>query len=152
MVNTLIYSSPYCFRQLKNKRLAAPLLALAMLVLSLMTATIAYAAELVATVDRDTVIEGESVVLYIEGSNLRNTPDMSSLLQNFEIIHSGQSNSQSIVNGQRTSGFTMRLELQPKSTGALTIPAFSVSGVSSTPLTVEAVSYTHLTLPTILLV
>ena len=34
----------------------------------------------------------------------------------------------------------MRLELQPKNIGALTIPAFSVSGVTSDPLTVEVVA------------
>ena len=90
--------------------------------------------------DRDTVIEGESVALYIEGSDLGNTPDVTSLLPNFDILHSGQSNSESIVNGKRSSGFTMRLELQPKSIGSLTIPAFSVSGVSSDPLTIEVVA------------
>ena len=117
-----------------------PLLTVAMLVLSLAAATNANAAELVATVDRETVIDGETVVLYIEGINLRNTPDVTALLQNFDILHSGQSNSQTVVNGKRSSGFTMRLELKPKSVGALTIPPFSVSGVGSDPLKIEVVA------------
>jgi len=117
-----------------------PLLTVAMLVLSFATATVANAAELVATVDRETVIDGETVVLYIEGINLRNTPDVTALLQNFDILHSGQSNSQTVVNGKRSSGFNMRLELKPKRVGALTIPPFSVSGVGSDPLKIEVVA------------
>ena len=134
MVNTLIYSAPFSYRHIKR------LLPAIALLLSLIAANVANAAELSATVDRDTVIEGESVALYIEGSDLGNTPDVTSLLPNFDILHSGQSNSESIVNGKRSSGFTMRLELQPKSIGSLTIPAFSVSGVSSDPLTIEVVA------------
>ena len=134
MVNTQNYSA------FSNRYFLKWLPAVAMLVISLITSTVANAAELTATVDRDTVIEGESVVLYIEGSNLLNTPDVTALLRNFDIRHSGQSNSQTVVNGKRSNGFTMRLELQPKNIGALTIPAFSVSGVTSDPLTVEVVA------------
>ncbi len=133
-MNTLINFVP------SKQSIFKQLLSMALLVLSLISATVASAAELTATVDRDTVIDGESVVLYIEGSNLQNTPDLTALLQNFDIIHSGQSNSQSVVNGKRSNGFTMRLELKPKNTGAVTIPAFAVSGVTSTPLTIEVVA------------
>ena len=134
-MNTLIYAQSLC-----NRPSSRSLLAMAILVLSLFTTSVVTAAELKATLDRETVIDGESVVLYIEGINLQSTPDMAALLKNFDIIHSGQSNSQTVVNGRRSSGYTMRLELQPKNIGAITIPAFSVSGVSSDPLTVEVVA------------
>jgi len=123
----------------KIRHMTKPLLSVALLVMGMIASTVTNAAELITTVDRDTVIDGETVVLYIEGVNLRNTPDVTALLQNFDILHSGQSNSQTVVNGKLSSGFTMRLELQPKSNGALTIPAFSVSGVRSDPLKIEVV-------------
>ena len=60
MVNTLIYSAPFSYRHIKR------LLPAIALLLSLIAANVANAAELSATVDRDTVIEGESVALYID--------------------------------------------------------------------------------------
>lgn len=97
------------------------------------------AAELKATVDRTTVIDGESVVLYIEGVDIPQPPDTAALLKSFRVLQSGSSNSQTIVNGKRTRGLTMRLELLPKSLGSSVIPAFTVAGVSSDPITIEVV-------------
>jgi len=116
------------------------LLSVVLLLTILFTISSADAASLDAKVDRPMVIDGETVVLYIEGTDLPNTPDTNALLQNFRIIQSGVSNSQSIVNGKRTIGFTIRLELQAKSIGATVIPAFTVNGVSSDPITIEVVA------------
>ncbi len=100
----------------------------------------AMAATLESEVDRETVIEGESVVLYITGTGLGSLPDTSPLLKNFIIVQSGVSSSDSIVNGQRTRGFKIRLELQAKKTGKMAIPALTVDGVSSDSLVVEVVA------------
>jgi len=97
------------------------------------------AATLETEVDRETVIDGESVVLYITGSDLSDIPDTSPLLPNFRIIHSGVSSNQQIVNGVATRGFQVRLELQAKNTGSSVIPALSVDGVSSKPIAVTVV-------------
>ena len=99
-----------------------------------------FAASLDTRVDRETVIDGETIVLYIEGTGLSSLPDTSVLLPAFRIIQSGQSRSQSIINGQRTSGFEIRLELQAKNTGTNTIPAMTVDGVSSSAITVNVVT------------
>ena len=106
----------------------------------LLTISKSYAASLDTRVDRETVIDGETIVLYIEGSGLSGLPDTSVLLQAFRIIQSGVSRSQTIINGQRTSGFEVRLELQAKNTGTNTIPAMTVDGVSSSPITVNVVT------------
>ncbi len=97
------------------------------------------AAELSTEVDRTTVIDGESVVLYIEGTDITQLPDTSSLNTNFRIVQSGQSSSQTIVNGKSSRKITLRLELQPKSLGSVVIPAFTASGASSDPITIEVV-------------
>ncbi len=111
---------------------------LLLLVLGMFT-NYANAASLTAEVDRETVVDGESVVLYITGSDLSGIPDTSLLLPSFRIIQSGVSSSESIVNGQRTRGYKVRLELQPINTGTVQIPAFTVDGVSSDPLVIDVV-------------
>lgn len=95
---------------------------------------------LVAEVDRQTVIDGESVVLYIKGTDLSTLPDLASLSTNFRIIDTGQSSSQTVVNGKSSHTYTLRLELQPKSLGSTVIPALTVGNVSTDPITVEVVA------------
>ncbi len=120
------------------KRVRFSLVQLLVLVTGMFIGT-ANAASLTAEVDRETVVDGESVVLYITGSDLTGIPDTSLLLPNFRIIQSGVSSSESIVNGQRTRGYKVRLELQAKNTGAAQIPAFTVDGVSSDPIVINVV-------------
>ena len=98
------------------------------------------AAELTAEVDRTTVIDGESVVLYLEGTDIPQLPDTSALNANFRIMQSGQSSSQTIINGRSSRKVTVRFELQPKNLGSSVIPAFTVAGVSSQPITIEVVA------------
>ena len=97
------------------------------------------AASLETEVDRTTVIDGESVVLYINGSGLSEIPDTSILLTDFRIVQSGVSSSQQIVNGVSTRGYKVRLELQPEKTGSVAIPVFTVDGISSEPIGIEVV-------------
>ncbi len=109
-------------------------------IICLLANPMAEAAELTAEVDRQTIIDGEAVVLYIKGTDIPNLPDTSSLNANFRIIQSGQSTSQTIVNGKSSRTVTVRLELQPKSLGSSVIPAFTVGSVSSDPITIEVVA------------
>jgi len=99
-----------------------------------------WAATLKTELDKEVIIDGESIVLYIEGNDLTSTPDTAPLLVDFEIVQSGVSQSTSIVNGKRTVGYQIRLELRPKRLGKLRIPALSVGDVASSPLTVEVVA------------
>ena len=78
-------------------------------------------------------------MLYIQGQDLNDIPDTSVLLPSFEIQQSGVSQSNRIVNGVRSVGYQVRLELKPKRTGKLQIPALSVAGASSQPIIVDVV-------------
>lgn len=124
---------------MRIKRTIRSLLLLASMVLGSLASSNLSAGTLETEVDREKIIDGESIVLYITGTDLTSFPDTSALLARFRIIHSGEAFSNSIINGKRTAGFKIRLELQPLRTGAATIPAFTVDGVSSEPIVVEVV-------------
>lgn len=98
-----------------------------------------WSASLTATVERKTVIDGESVLLYIEGENLKSLPDTSALNRRFDIVDSRSSNSQILGNGGLQSKFTLRFELLPKHLGKTEIPAFEADGQVSQPIIVEVV-------------
>ena len=51
-----------------------------------LVSTASWAQSLVANVERQTVIDGESVLLYIEGENLKSLPDVSALNRSFDIL------------------------------------------------------------------
>jgi len=100
-------------------------------------ATLRYVApSLTASVQRTSVIAGESIVLYINGSGVSAVPDTSGLLANFRIIGSNTSNATRVKDGV---SFQMRLELQPRQAGILIIPSFFVDGVVSKQIVVDVV-------------
>ncbi|MEM7259178.1 MAG: BatD family protein, partial [Pseudomonadota bacterium] len=92
-----------------------------------------------ASVERQTVIDGESVLLYIKGEHLQELPDVSALTRQFDVLDSRRSNSQVVEGGVIKSQFLMRFELLPKHLGHTTIPAFTADGVSTQPITIEVV-------------
>ena len=104
-----------------------------------LVSTASWAQSLVANVERQTVIDGESVLLYIEGENLKSLPDVSALNRSFDILDSRQSNSQVFDRGEIRSKFTMRLELLPKNLGQVEIPVFTADGHSSQAIRVDVV-------------
>ncbi len=80
---------------------------------------------LIAQVDRATVVEGDSVVLYITGSGVPTVPNTSSLWQDFKIIGT------EITQTRSPQGFRLRVMLQPRRTGTLVIPSFRVNEIGS---------------------
>jgi len=97
------------------------------------------AAGLIANVERKTVIDGETVVLYIEGEDLQNLPDTSALNQKFDILDSRVSNQQFRSGGKTTRAFTLRFELLPKHLGTSEIPSFESDGYISQPIEIDVV-------------
>lgn|GEM_PF-28698 len=124
----------------KGRLLMLKIFSALLLVAGLFASSVVQSVELIAEVDRETVIDGEMIVLYIEGKDIPQLPDTSSLNTDFRITQSGQSNSQTIINGKRSRTTTIRLELQPKKLGSSVIPAFTAGGVSSDPITIEVVA------------
>lgn len=80
---------------------------------------------LTTQVDRTNVIEGESVVLNINGSGVSAMPDTSHLWQDFKIIGTN------VTEGPDSQDYRIRIMLQPLRTGTIFIPSFSAGDARS---------------------
>lgn len=110
-----------------------------LLVLLLVRVDMGFAASLKSEVKNQTVVDGETVLLYIIGEDLRSYPDTTALNRRFDIVGSRRQESQFVDNGVVKSRFTMLLELLPKHLGASDIPAFEADGQRSEKITIEVV-------------
>lgn len=99
----------------------------------------AMAASVQATLDRNDVHLGETVTLNlrIDGTMNANTPDLSALDRDFEVLGTSTNSSLNIVNGQQTAELIIGVALRPKHTGDLQIPSLSVAGSQTQPLTLH---------------
>lgn len=99
--------------------------------------TSAYAASVRAWLDRTNMQLGETVTLNVEvsGDTAAAQPDLGALAQDFELLGTQSSTSVNIVNGQSSSKLLWAVGLQPKREGTFTIPALSVAGQQTLPLT-----------------
>ncbi|WP_157237526.1 BatD family protein [Beggiatoa alba] len=83
-------------------------------------------------ISRHNVQMNESFQITFTAVGAVGTPDFKPLSQDFEILSQAQSNQVSIINRQYTSQMVWRLELMPKHTGTLTVPAINFGNTSST--------------------
>ena len=98
----------------------------------------ALAAGIEARLDRNRVAEGETLVLRLNvPGDINGTPDMSPLMQDFDLLDSSQSMQMSIINGRSSSSRGWQFVLAPKRTGKLEIPPISVGNASSNALSLE---------------
>ncbi len=90
-----------------------------------------------AMLDRNTIYEGDTVTLTIEadGSDQDASPDLSVLEKDFKILGTGSSRQIRIVNGQRSDKHQWQVELDPKHSGEIGIPAIPVGKASTNALT-----------------
>ena len=91
-----------------------------------------------ARLDRQTISSDETVTLSIEADGALNSIsslDTSALEKDFSIINQSTSSNFQIINGSSKATKTWILELEPKHTGTLVIPSFSIHGEKSQPLT-----------------
>jgi len=113
---------------------------LAMCILLLALLPVLAAAEVTATLDRDSVQLGETVTLNVtvqgkaRGVDL---PDLKVLSRDFELLGSSQNSSVNIINGKTTSQLTFGVALRPRHVGKLVIPALDVAGSRTAPLELE---------------
>ncbi|PKG58925.1 hypothetical protein CXF83_15590 [Shewanella sp. Choline-02u-19] len=114
----------------------------AFLIVALTAATPAYAiTSLQASVDRNPVIEGESLVLTVVADDDLNSGELntSSLLKDFIVGRTSISRSKQIMNFDARNETRWQVLLSPKFGGNITIPAFNIKGVSSAPITLAVV-------------
>jgi len=99
-------------------------------------------AEARAWLDRNSMHMGETVTLNVEssGDSSATQPDFAALGDDFDLLGTQSSSSVSIVNGQTSSKLLWAVGLQPKHAGNLTIPAFTVGGAKTAPLTLNVLA------------
>lgn len=98
----------------------------------------ALAAQLDARLDRSRISEGETVLLLLSAAgDSDGAPDLTPLLQDFDVLNRSQGSSFSMINGRTRSSRDWKVVLAPKRSGTLTVPALSMGSLSSRPLTLE---------------
>ena len=115
---------------------------LVLFILALTAIAPAYAmTSLQASVDRNPVIEGESLVLTVIADDDLNSGELntSSLLKDFIVGRTSISRSKQIMNFDARNETRWQVLISPKTQGNLIIPAFSINGVSSQPITLSVV-------------
>lgn len=97
----------------------------------------AHAATVRAWLDRTSAQLGETVTLNVEvsGDSGAAQPDLSALAADFDLLGTQSSSSYNFINGQSSSKVLWAVGLSPKHEGTLTIPALTVAGQRTSPLT-----------------
>lgn len=97
----------------------------------------AQAAGVRAWLDRNAMQLGETVTLNVQvtGQAQAPEPDFSALAGDFDMTGTQSSSSVNIVNGKTSSSVLWAVGLSPKHAGTFTIPALSVAGQQTQPLT-----------------
>lgn len=88
------------------------------------------AAEITAKLDRDSIVEGETVTLVIQTDDPKQSleTDLDALQTDFHLIDQRSETQMSIVNGRQSATVRLLLTLEPKRTGKLTIPGLQFRG------------------------
>lgn len=110
--------------------------------LAMIIAPMTLALTVSTTVDRDTVRQGESVVVAYTADEQVPEPDFSPIKADFEILHRGQNRSITVSSGQATVENTWRLVLRPRRGGELSLPAIQFGSQRSTPRTITVAAGT----------
>lgn len=113
-----------------------------LILLCLLLSSIAHAAtSLNVRVDKNPVMLGEELRLSIQIDEKVSSSaiDFSVLADDFRVGPPSVSQSMQIINGQSSQSTIWQLSLFAKTTGTFEIPVFSVSGVSSSPISIEVI-------------
>lgn len=110
------------------------------LLLMLLAASPALRAAVDASVDRREVSLGDTLQLVIsataDGEDLSSV-DFAELERDFQVLSRSTRSNTSIVNGRRTHNRQLQMEITPLRSGRLEIPAFTVGGARTAPLTIN---------------
>jgi hypothetical protein len=110
------------------------------LILLMMLATPVFAAGVRAELDRNRIAANETLTLRLTADGrLSGEPDLQGLQADFEILSRGQSERMSVVNGAVSHSREWTLELAPKRTGRLEIPALVWGDATSEPVALDVI-------------
>lgn len=92
------------------------------------------AASVTATLDRDRIVEGETVTLVVQTTDPQQSldPDLAPLQSDFVVLDRRTETQMSIVNGRQSAVMRLLLTLEPRRTGELVIPPLRFGTVSTT--------------------
>ena len=109
---------------------------LALLTLCFMAMSGAWAQDVSAYFDRDTVYQGDTVNLTIEakGQIQNSQPDLDPLSKDFYVLGTSTKSQVQIINGRQSATTSWVVQLEPKHSGDIKIPALSVAGGKTAPL------------------
>ena len=112
---------------------------MALLLLTCIGISPAWAADMVASVDRTEVGRNDAVTLQIHYSDMAGfgSPDWSVLDKDWDIVDQNQSQQMQFVNGRNNSSTDWTLMLIPKRTGSLQIPVIEYRGNKTQPITIQ---------------
>lgn len=99
-------------------------------------------AQIISQVTKTNLSDIEELQLVITASDINSQipPNFSQLEKDFNILGQSQSKSISIINGHRSSQVAWKLLLEPKRTGKLRIPVFSLQGQHSKAIDIQVSS------------
>lgn len=118
--------------------------ALLLSVLLLLSMPLQAVTQLSAQVDKNPALRGESVTLTVR-ANAKVAADainFRALEQDFTVMLPSVSTSSQIINGQASQSTSWTVVLLPKAAGNFTIPAFTLQGLSSEPITLQVLDET----------
>jgi hypothetical protein len=108
--------------------------------IGLMCLPILSSATVTATVNQSQIAQTDIIDLTIQKSGSSHADaDLSPLKQDFSVLGTSKGSSIQVINGNMTSSSTIQLQLSPKHTGQLTIPAITWDGerTQAIPVTVS---------------
>lgn len=96
-------------------------------------------AQVTARVDRNSLVEGETLSLVLQTNNTRQSleANLDALENDFIIIDQRSETQMSIVNGQQSAMIRKLVVLEPRRTGRLTIPALEVGNARTEPISIH---------------
>lgn len=111
------------------------------IVLSLFMVSNLYAQSFDATVNRNSLPEGETLVLTLnlQDVDTSSTPDLSALSQDFTVLSVSNSYRTNITNGQVKKSRQWNLVMIPNSSGDKTIPEIELAGYKTKPVTIKVI-------------
>ncbi len=90
-----------------------------------------------AFLDRTHVSLGDTVTLNIQSSGALDTPDLSPLQNDFQVLGTSRSSSVQVTNGKAEATSQLGIALKPLHAGTLAIPPLDVGGATTQPLTLQ---------------
>ena len=100
---------------------------------------LASAAEVSARLDRNRIVQGETVTLILETKDPKQSldSDLSALDADFAVLDRRSETQMSIVNGRQTAEVRVMIVLEPRHSGELSIPALKVGGSTTLPIAIH---------------